>query len=119
MEKLIPLTDDGVEEMLGLPVAVLYKHSPSCGASRWALTEMERLADERPGTPIFVVDVVRQRSLARQLAEMLDVTHASPQVLVLARGSVAWHGSHSNVRADFVEEQLDLLPVDEPHAGSA
>ncbi len=112
MGKLTPLNDDGVDRMLGLPVAVLYKHSPSCGASRWAMTEMERVADERPGTPIFVVDVIRQRPLARRLAELMGVAHASPQVFVLKSGRVVWHDDHSNVRADFVEEQLDLLPAD-------
>lgn len=119
MGKLTPLFDDGVDRMLALPVAVLYKHSPSCGASRWAMTEMERLADERPDTPIFVADVVQQRPLVRRLAEMLDVAHASPQVILLARGSVLWHGSHSNVRADFVEEQLDLIATDPAQTGSA
>jgi bacillithiol system protein YtxJ len=119
MAKLTPLMDDDLDRMLGLPLAILYKHSPSCGASRWAMTEMERLADERPEMPIFVVDVIRQRPLARRLADMLNVAHASPQVLLLERGNVLWHGAHSNVRADFVEEQLDLLPADGPQAGSA
>lgn len=119
MATLTPLTDDDVDRMLGLPVAVLYKHSPSCGASRWAMTEMQQLAEDRPGTPIFMVDVIRQRPLARQLAQILDVAHASPQVLVLDHGDVTWHGSHSNVRAAFVEEQLDLLQADEPKARSS
>lgn len=119
MGKLTPLDDDGVDRMLGLPVAVLYKHSPSCGASRWAMTEMERVADERPATPIFVVDVIRQRPLARRLADMLGVTHASPQVLLLEQGRAVWDGAHSNVRADFVEEQLDLMPADGAQAGPA
>jgi bacillithiol system protein YtxJ len=119
MATLTPLTDDDVDRMLGLPVAVLYKHSPSCGASRWAMTEVQQLAEDRPGTPIFVVDVIRQRPLARQLAQILDVAHASPQVLVLDHGDVTWHGSHSNVRAAFVEEQLDLLQADEPKARSS
>lgn len=116
MATLNPLIEDDVERMLALPVAVLYKHSPSCGASRWAMTEMQQLGEDRPGTPIFLVDVIRQRLLARQLAEMLGVAHASPQVLVLNYGTVMWHGSHSNVRAAFVQEQLDLLQADEPQA---
>lgn len=119
MGKLTRLMDDGIDRMLGLSVVVLYKHSPSCGASRWAMTEMERLADDRPETPIFVVDVIRQRPLARRLAEMLRVTHASPQVLLLEQGSVVWHGAHSNVRADFVEEQLDRLRAGGPRADPA
>jgi hypothetical protein len=37
------------------------------------------------------------------------VVHASPQAIILRAGVPAWHGSHFDLRADDMAQQLELL----------
>jgi bacillithiol system protein YtxJ len=82
------------------PVALLYKHSPFCGASAAAQWEVSRFAAVNPTLPVYQVDVIRERDLSRRIAEALDVPHASPQVILLRAGSPVWVTSHRGIRAD-------------------
>jgi bacillithiol system protein YtxJ len=94
--------------LLTAPLAVLYKHSPICPTSSMAHDEMLVLLGRRP-VPVFIVDVVRHRSLARALAERLGVAHASPQAVIVRDGVAAWHRSHFDIQADAVARALDRL----------
>jgi bacillithiol system protein YtxJ len=87
-------------------VAVIYKHSPRCGSSRVAESEVGRFAERHPDVPVYRVDVVRHRALARDIAQRLGVRHASPQAILLRRGRVVWTGSHGEVDAEVIEAQL-------------
>jgi bacillithiol system protein YtxJ len=104
---VIPLADEPtLERAAAEPVAVIYKHSTRCASSRMAEEEVGRFAGRHPDVPVYRVDVVRDRRLARRIAERLGVTHASPQAIVLRRGRVVWAGSHGEVDADRLVEQI-------------
>ena len=104
---ITPLTDDlGLGVALGAEIAVIYKHSPRCGAATTAGEEVRRFAEEHPAVLVFQVDVVRDRSLSQTIARRLGVRHESPQALLLRKGAVAWSGSHWDVRAETLARQL-------------
>ncbi len=88
------------------PVGVLYKHSPICGASVAAHREVSRFAAEHPAVPVCLIDVIRERSLAQTIAETLDVSHASPQVILVRAGVAVWVASHRAIRAEALAESL-------------
>lgn len=81
------------------PVALIYKHSPVCGASAAAEREVLRFVAMSPGLPVYRVDVLRDLTVSRQIAEVLDVTHASPQVILLRAGFPVWAASHHGITA--------------------
>jgi bacillithiol system protein YtxJ len=97
---------DAVDRAAAAEVAVIYKHSPRCGSSKTAELEVGRFAERHPDVPVYQLDVVRHRALARGIAERLDVRHESPQVILLRRGRVAWVGSHGEVDATAIEAQV-------------
>lgn len=99
-------TVDEVEALLRAPVAVIYKHSTRCAFSSWAHDEVRRFASQRPDIPVRLVDVVFDRALSLAIAERLDVTHESPQAIVLRDGAVTWHGSHGDVRVAALHKAL-------------
>ena len=101
-----PLSPDALDALLTAPVAIVYKHSGRCPISIMAQEEIRALEEQRPGTPVWVVDVNAQRPLSRALAERLDVEHHSPQVILLVRGTPAWHASHFQITADGVAARL-------------
>ena len=106
-------SEEDLEQMLGEPVAVLYKHSPVCGMSAGASVEVRQFAASHPDVPVYMVDVVGSRPLSRFAAQRLDVQHESPQTILLQRGTPVWHASHFRVSCDRLERAL------EEHASSA
>ena len=78
-----------------LPV-ILFKHSQTCGISHMA---RESLAAGDLPVVVHEIVVQRQRDLSALVAARLGVRHESPQVLVVAGGTVTWHSSHAGVTA--------------------
>jgi len=97
---------DAMDRAAVAEIAVVYKHSPRCASSKTAELEVGRFAERHPDVPVYQLDVVRHRALARSLAERLDVRHASPQVILLRRGRVVWAGSHGEVDAATLEDHV-------------
>jgi bacillithiol system protein YtxJ len=89
--------------LLKADVAVLFKHSPSCATSWFARSEVEAFAAEHPSIPVHTISV-RNRALAREIAERVQVRHESPQVIVFRRGQVVGHTSHEGVTADYLDQ---------------
>jgi bacillithiol system protein YtxJ len=88
------------------PVAVLYKHSPTCGLSSMALDEVEAFSAQHPDVPVYLVDVLAQRPLSNAIEATLGIRHESPQAFVFRQGTVVWHGSHRRVQRAALIEQV-------------
>ena len=117
---MLPLTTStDFEALLDAPVALVYKHSTRCPIAGIALEEVELLSSLRPELPVHVVDVIRDRSLSRQVAERVGITHHSPQAILLVEGHPVWAASHFEVRAETIVRRLDaaLSPQPERKAG--
>jgi bacillithiol system protein YtxJ len=100
---------DAFDAVLEQPLAIVYKHSTRCPISVLAADEVARFEEEHPDVPVYVVDVVADRPVSRHVAAALEVTHHSPQVIVVAQGRPAWHASHFDVRAEVLAERLEAL----------
>jgi bacillithiol system protein YtxJ len=104
-----PFRAEDLDSLAAVPRLLLFKHSPRCGVSRWALEEVERLAADDV-VPIAVVDVVAEAALAREIAARTGVRHQSPQVIYLEGGASRWDLSHGAVTADAVRRRLEGAP---------
>jgi bacillithiol system protein YtxJ len=102
-------TEDALVEATSLPLALLYKHSTRCGTSMRALREVERFARAVPEVPVFGIDVIRHRDLSDRAAERLDVTHKSPQAVLVRSGRSMWNASHSRITAAVLAEAVRQL----------
>lgn len=89
---------------------LIFKHSPTCGISNRAFTEVSVFADGHPDLPILLVDVLAQRGLSRQIALDLRLTHESPQVILVADSRLLWSASHGGVTAQAIERAVSALP---------
>ncbi|MBI4501664.1 MAG: bacillithiol system redox-active protein YtxJ [Gemmatimonadetes bacterium] len=88
-----------LDDLLAANVAVIYKHSPICGASDLAIRQVEAFARAYPSVPVYLVDVIRNRAVSDQVAQRLGVGHASPQTIVVRQGKAWWNASHSRITA--------------------
>jgi bacillithiol system protein YtxJ len=110
---MIAVRDEAaIESALREEIALLFKHSPRCGTSLRALGEVRSFEDEVAGVPIYLLDVVSNRSLARSVAERLEIRHESPQAILLVGGQPIWHASHGAIRSAVLAEQVTGLGND-------
>ncbi len=99
--------EEELDGVLAEPVAVLYKHSPLCGASALAARQVRLFMEEHPDVPVYLIDVIRDRPMARAVARRLSIRHESPQAFVLRDGRVVWNGSHDAVTAEALAGQVE------------
>ena len=87
----------------GKGTGIILKHSTRCPISAAAYREFEIFVNAGTDVPAYLVLVVENRPVSRLIAEKLEVEHASPQVILLRDGSVAWHASHWNISRTALE----------------
>lgn len=97
--------DDALTASMAGPV-VLFKHSPTCGTSAMANEELLAFVDGCP-VPVYRLDVWTARSVSNAIAERFGIRHASPQVLIVDHGDVAWHATHYRITARDVRARID------------
>lgn len=99
--------ESAVMESFRTPV-LIYKHSTRCGISSVVLNRMERSLELREEDLVFYfLDLIRYRRLSQRISTDLGVVHESPQVILLNKGKVIWHGSHGAITAQNI---IDHLP---------
>jgi len=95
--------NEAFDRLLDEPLAVVFKHSATCGVSARAHAEVEKFLLEHPDRCIHKVEVLGARAVSDYIEEKTGIRHESPQLLVLRDGEVVWHGSHSRVTAEAIE----------------
>ncbi|GAB4338350.1 MAG: hypothetical protein Kow0010_26670 [Dehalococcoidia bacterium] len=97
-------TVDGLERAIAesseRPV-IIYLHDPYCGLNSVTLRRVEAVDRE-----IWLVDVSVRHDVKRAVEARTGVRHASPQVIVLRDGRVAWHASHLGITQEGIERAL-------------
>jgi bacillithiol system protein YtxJ len=117
---IVPLAAPAdLDAALAAPVAVVYKHSPRCGACIAAEREVLHFALGRPEVPVYWLDVVAHRGLALELAARLAVPHESPQAIFVASGTVRLAASHWDVRAADLDHAAAPAPSGPSGGGRA
>ncbi len=86
---------------------IIYKHSPRCGISHSVKERFEKnWKAAESEAELYYVDVVGQRAISDQIAQTFDVTHQSPQALVLNDGKVIFDTSHRAITAEALQEAI-------------
>lgn len=96
---------DELDTALEAPLTVIYKHSPYCGLSALACREVRQFMKGNPGIPVYMVDVVRDRTVSAEVARRFGIRHESPQVIVVRDGEPSWNASHRGVVASALQRE--------------
>lgn len=89
---------------------LIFKHSTRCNISsiaQYRLNDDWNFAEERI-RPYFL-DLLKYRSVSNTIAEVFQVHHESPQVLLIVNGECVYDASHLGVRVDEIEEALSQI----------
>ena len=88
--------------------ALIYKHSPRCMTSLMAYRQLKSdvSAAQHIDIPLYIVDVVNNRPESMSIANTFNVTHESPQLLVVKNGECIFDASHEDIS---LKDSLDYI----------
>ena len=88
---------------------VIFKHSTSCPISSIAKSRLEDMTNiESEGFHAFYLDLLTYRHVSHAVAELLQVHHESPQVILVVNGEVKYDESHLDIsRQELLEQVLE------------
>lgn len=83
---------------------VIFKHSTRCSISSVAKSRLEK-AQAPENIDFYYLDLISYRNISNEVAEMFDVFHESPQVLVIRNGECVYDESHMSISMNEIAEQ--------------
>ncbi len=91
---------DEIAEKSNAKTQVIFKHSTTCGISRMVLNTFNGSYDIPEGTmDLYYLDLHAFREVSNETGYKFQVTHQSPQLLVIRNGVVVAHESHGGINA--------------------
>ena len=103
--KNITTEDDlnkAIEESATKKVAI-FKHSTSCFISKTVLKNFEKEVENTDKeVSYYFLDLLAHRNISNKIAEQLEVTHQSPQLIVLENGKATKNASHSDISVSLL-----------------
>ena len=91
-----------IEESATKKVAI-FKHSTSCFISKTVLKNFEKeVANTDEEVSYYFLDLLAHRNISNKIAEQLEVTHQSPQLIVLENGKATKNASHSDISVSLL-----------------
>lgn len=98
---------DDITEKSKTKTQVIFKHSTRCGISRMVISRFKKdyLFSENDAD-LYYLDLLAFRPISNEIAERFQVTHQSPQLLVVKNGVVVAHESHDGINTMDLEKFL-------------
>jgi bacillithiol system protein YtxJ len=107
----ITLNDEGALEEIRSKSSdkpqVIFKHSTRCSISSMAKNRLDR-ADQPEGIDFYYLDLISNRNLSNKVAEVFNVEHESPQILLIKGGECVYDESHMGISIDEIAEQAGV-----------
>ncbi|WP_294272118.1 bacillithiol system redox-active protein YtxJ [uncultured Chryseobacterium sp.] len=76
----------------------IFKHSTSCFISKTVLRNFEKeVAETAPDAELYYLDLLAYRPISNKIAEDFDITHQSPQLIVIEHGKALNNASHQSI----------------------
>lgn len=94
---------DGIIRASNQHPQVIFKHSTRCSISIMAKNRLDN-ADTRLGIDFHYLDLLAHRDVSNHVAELFQVHHESPQVLIIKNGSCIYVETHSAISME------DMIP---------
>jgi len=88
---------------------VIFKHSTRCGTSRMSRNLFE--SEWTDANAVYLINVVESRDASNTAASIFNVTHESPQVLLIQNGNCIFHDSHSGIDASEIISRMRSEPA--------
>lgn len=79
-------------------IVVIFKHSTRCPVSSMAKRSLEYDKDLVPNNlKFYYLDLIAHRNISNAIAELWNVRHESPQILIVQGKTCLYNVSHSDI----------------------
>jgi len=85
---------------------LLFKHSTRCSISDMVKNRLELYWDDTIGVQPVYLDLLAYRNISDEIASRFNVTHQSPQVLLIKNGDCIYHASHNEIDLTKIKQIL-------------
>lgn len=100
-------SEDQIQQLKSLEKpSLIFKHSTRCNISNMALKFFEKEWDKESDVNLFFLDILANRNLSNKVAEVFQVHHESPQVILIKNGECILDASHQDISASELQEVL-------------
>jgi bacillithiol system protein YtxJ len=87
--------------------SIIFKHSTRCSISMMAKKRLEMDRDIVPeNLSCYYLDLLNYRSISNQIADLFQVHHESPQLLLIQNGECILDQSHGEINLEEVIEMI-------------
>ena len=98
----IPLTTiaqlEQIKQESKTEAVLMFKDSTRCGISKMVIKQFEGLfSEEHKFMKVYYLDLLNHRDISKEIGEMFEVEHQSPQLLVIKNEVCVHHASHSDI----------------------
>lgn len=104
---------DQLEEAItDTKLVFLFKHSTHCVISSNAKEQMDAFTiqhEDNKEYAFYLIEVIEHRDISDLVAEYFNITHESPQLIVLKNKKVLFHMSHDAITIEEINEHLSKL----------
>lgn len=110
----IPLTSEAevdqiIERSTETP-CVIFKHSTRCSISTAARMRLEaHWPFDETELPAYFLDLIAFRPVSKYVAEVFQVHHESPQILLINQGECIYDTSHLDITVQELQEQVEAI----------
>ena len=96
-----------IRESSFLKPQVIFKHSTRCSISHVAKSRLER-GPVSDSVDYHYLDLINFREISNKIAEDFQVSHESPQILLIIKGECTLDSSHNDIRPEEIIEQASM-----------
>ena len=98
--------EKAIQDSYKKPV-VLFKHSVTCGISARAKYMLEEdWSFNEDDFDFYYLDLLSFRSISNSIADKFNVTHQSPQILIIKDGKSVYDMSHHRISAQSLKSAI-------------
>lgn len=87
-------------------IVMLFKFSSRCFINHSIKNHLEDGWESDLNIKAYFLDIIKHRQLSGFIAINLNVTHESPQLILVSHGKAIYHASHSNIDYQVVALEI-------------
>ncbi len=100
---------DEIKEKSNHQPQVIFKHSTRCGISAHAEDRLSNDEGLEDIADCYYLDLLNYRSISNDIAQIFEIGHQSPQIIVLYKQNVIYTSSHHAIESKKIIAAIEKL----------
>jgi bacillithiol system protein YtxJ len=97
-------------ELPEIPAVLVFKHSTRCSISKMVLNRIEsNWSLDDSIIPVYFLDLLNHRGISNRVAEVFQIKHESPQILLIKNGKCTYSATHNEIRIQDINAAISGL----------